>query len=80
VAAYGDDAQRSGQSARTAAQPALHDADAGEMAPTPAAPTPDLSRINVERITTAIGNNAKARADSISRKTISVKPPDFGKP
>lgn len=79
VAAYSEDA-RSGQPVRTGPQPTLHDADAGEMATTIAAPTPDLSRINVERITTAIGNNAKARADSLSRKTVSVKPPDFGKP
>ena len=53
---------------------------AGDTAATPAEPTPELSRINVDRITTAIGANAKARADSLGRKTITIKPPDFEKP
>jgi hypothetical protein len=35
---------------------------------------------NVDRITTAIGENARAKADSLGRKTITVKPPDFKKP
>jgi tetratricopeptide (TPR) repeat protein len=84
VAAYGDDNQsatpRSAPPEPSTAPSALHAADAGEMAATPAEPTPDLSRINVDKITTAIGANAKARADSLGRKTITVKPPDFDKP
>ena len=72
VAAYDDDNQT--------APSAMHAADAGEMAATLAEPTPDLSRINVDRITTAIGAKAKARADSLGRNTITVKPPDFDKP
>jgi hypothetical protein len=35
---------------------------------------------NVDRITAAIGENARVKADSLGRKTITVKPPDFEKP
>jgi hypothetical protein len=39
-----------------------------------------LPAANVDRITAAIGENARAKADSLGRKTITVKPPDFKKP
>lgn len=42
--------------------------------------TPVMPEVNVDRITSAIGENARAKADSLGRKTITVKPPDFGKP
>lgn len=47
----------------------------------PLAPsTPVMSSVNVDRITAAIGENARAKADSLGRKTITVKAPDFQKP
>jgi tetratricopeptide (TPR) repeat protein len=42
--------------------------------------TPEMPAINVDRITSAIGENARAKADSMGRKTITVKPPVFDKP
>ena len=54
------------------------DADSGSpLAPTSA---PVMPALNVDRITSAIGDNARAKADSLGRKTITVKPPDFDKP
>lgn len=41
---------------------------------------PVLPSANIDRITAAIGENARAKADSLGRKTITVKPPDFQKP
>ncbi len=41
---------------------------------------PAMPSANVDRITAAIGANARAKADSLGRKTITVKPPDFKKP
>jgi hypothetical protein len=35
---------------------------------------------NVDRITAAIGDNARAKADSLGRKTVTVTAPDFKKP
>ena len=43
-------------------------------------PAPAMPAINVDRITSAIGDNARAKADSLGRKTMTVKPPDFQKP
>lgn len=84
AAAYAD--QPSGntsfdrQGGRSASAATTNNGAAGEAAAIPAEPTPNLSRINVDRITTAIGANAKARADSLGRKTITIKEPDFEKP
>jgi hypothetical protein len=44
------------------------------------ADTPAIPSLNVDRITSAIGENARQKADSLGRKTITVKPPDFDKP
>ena len=41
---------------------------------------PSIPSVNVDRITEAIGENARAKADSLGKKTISVKPPVFEKP
>ncbi|HET7620541.1 MAG TPA: tetratricopeptide repeat protein [Gemmatimonadaceae bacterium] len=41
---------------------------------------PAMPAANVDRITSAIGDNARAKADSLGRKTITVKAPDFKKP
>lgn len=55
--------------------------DAADTA-SPLEPTssPAMPSVNVDRITSAIGENARAKADSLGRKSITVKPPDFGKP
>jgi tetratricopeptide (TPR) repeat protein len=45
----------------------------------PSAPPLPAPRINLDRVTSAIGEHAAARADSLGRK-IEVKPPTFGKP
>lgn len=42
--------------------------------------SPVLARVDVDRITSAIGESARARADSLGSKTITVKPPVFDKP
>jgi hypothetical protein len=41
---------------------------------------PAMPSVSLDRITSAIGENARHKADSLGRKTISVKPPDFDKP
>jgi hypothetical protein len=66
-------------------------AGAPGVVPSPAAASADMANplepqapampsVNVDRITSAIGENARAKADSLGRKTITVKPPDFQKP
>ena len=54
---------------------------AGDTA-SPLEPTsgPVMPAVNVDRITSAIGENARAKADSLGRNSITVKAPDFGKP
>jgi hypothetical protein len=42
--------------------------------------SPELPSVNVDKITSAIGDNARAKADSLGRRTVTVKTPDFGKP
>ena len=59
---------------------AANDRGAGEPTASDSSSAPALPAINVDRITTAIGENAKARADSLGRKTVTVKPADFDKP
>jgi hypothetical protein len=59
------------------ARPAAADSSAQ---PAGGASAPALPSVNVDRITEAIGENARAKADSLGRKTITVKPPVFEKP
>ncbi|HEY9449526.1 MAG TPA: hypothetical protein VIQ60_07215, partial [Gemmatimonadaceae bacterium] len=69
--------QRSARQVQIPVPSSIHTTAAGEMAVAPSEHTPDLPSINVDRITSAIGANARARADSIGRTTMTVKPPVF---
>ena len=61
---------------QSTSRPAAADT-ASPLEPTSA---PVMPSANVDRITSAIGEHARAKADSLGRKPITVKPPDFGKP
>jgi tetratricopeptide (TPR) repeat protein len=85
AAAYYDDPPVNVDRATDRARPAngvpvAAPADADSASPLAPTSAPIMPAVNVDRITSAIGDNAKAKADSLGRKTITVKPPDFDKP
>jgi hypothetical protein len=63
-------------SASTSSAPPLPADTASPLEPS----APVMPSANVDRISAAIGENARAKADSLGRKTVTVKPPDFKKP